>query len=231
MTDSGFEGIGPEMEASSTDVREDGRRQIEKFTKRFFDLVFAAVAITSLIVPMVFIILAMKYFAKGPVFFCHERIGLDGEPFKCIKFRTMVVDAREQLEALLERDPIAAQEFATTRKLENDPRIIPVIGHILRKTSFDELPQFLNVLVGDMSIVGPRPVPRDEFEENYGYAHPYIKVRPGITGLWQISGRNDVSYEERVQMDRNYVRAWSFWGDIRIVFKTMVMICIDPNGK
>lgn len=143
----------------------------------------------------------------------------------------MVIDAQERLQSLLDSDPELAAEFSASRKLSSDPRIIPVVGHFLRKTSLDELPQFFNVLMGQMSIVGPRPVTRDEFQQHYGPSHPYLKVRPGITGLWQVSGRNDVTYSERVQMDANYVTNWKFSRDLLIIFHTVAIVCRDCNGR
>lgn len=230
MTDSDFEGASSEMGASPLDVRDDGRRHLEKLTKRLFDLIFTVVAILAFSLPMLAICIALKFITRGPILFCHERIGAGGKTFRCMKFRTMVIDAQQQLEELLLRDPAAAAEFAETRKLKKDPRIIPVVGHILRKSSFDELPQFFNVLFGHMSIVGPRPVPIDEFQEHYGENHPYTQVKPGITGLWQVSGRNNVSYADRVRMDREYVSHWSIFFDIQIIFKTIIMVCLDRNG-
>lgn len=163
--------------------------------------------------------------------FAHERVGEGGELFPCVKFRTMVVGADEQLNQYLEQNPDAAKEFKDTRKLTHDPRIIPVIGTILRKLSLDELPQFFNVLMGDMSVVGPRPVTAEEFDLHYRANHPYLCARPGITGLWQVSGRNDVSYDERVMLDASYVRGWTFAQDIAIIWKTIFVVCLKRNGK
>lgn len=201
------------------------------WAKRAFDISFCLLAIFILFFLMILIAAAIKYHSRGPVFFYHERVCADGRLFRCIKFRTMVIDAQERLQSLLDSDPELAAEFSASRKLSSDPRIIPVVGHFLRKTSLDELPQFFNVLMGQMSIVGPRPVTRDEFQQHYGPSHPYLKVRPGITGLWQVSGRNDVTYSERVQMDANYVTNWKFSRDLLIIFHTVAIVCRDCNGR
>lgn len=198
--------------------------------KRIFDICFAGLAILSLLVPMLIIALLIRLGSKGPVLFTHQRVGLDGSLFPCLKFRTMVVDADQRLAELLQRDSDAAAEFAQTRKLRKDPRIIPLVGSTLRKLSLDELPQFFNVLMGQMSVVGPRPVTPDEISEHYGWSHPYTKARPGITGLWQVSGRNDLGYDERMSLDAKYVRTLSFGLDMAIIFKTAAVVCLQRNG-
>lgn len=157
-------------------------------------------------------------------FFTQTRIGRGGNRFKCLKFRTMVPDAERRLKRILETDPVARAEWARDFKLKNDPRIT-LIGRFLRKTSLDELPQFLNVLVGEMSIVGPRPVTRQELSLYGEHAELYLSCTPGITGLWQVSGRNDVSYADRVALDIRYALTWSPLQDLKIMFKTLpVMI-------
>jgi lipopolysaccharide/colanic/teichoic acid biosynthesis glycosyltransferase len=198
--------------------------------KRALDIVFAIFAILTFLVPIILIMIALKAYSRGPIFFAHERVGLGGTRFRCLKFRTMVVDAEERLKSLLSSDAAAAAEFAETRKLKNDPRIVPRVGAWLRKTSMDELPQFFNVLVGEMSVVGPRPVTEDEIRDHYGYDHAYMEARPGITGLWQISGRNDIGYGERVALDEAYVKSWTFRSDLWIILRTAAVICRDRNG-
>jgi undecaprenyl-phosphate galactose phosphotransferase len=151
--------------------------------------------------------------------YTQERVGRRGRPFRIYKFRTMRPDAEERLKALLESDPALREEWERERKLHDDPRITP-IGEFLRRSSLDELPQLLNVLRGEMSLVGPRPIVADE-ARYYGKAfHYYTAVRPGITGLWQISGRNDLSYGERVELDSWYVRNWSLDLDMMILIRT-----------
>lgn len=200
------------------------------YAKRVFDIVFAASAITALGVLMLGIALALKWIAGGPVFFVHQRVGVNGKKFPCLKFRTMAQDAETRLQHILATDTATAAEYASTRKLKNDPRIIPIIGTFLRKTSLDELPQFFNVLTGQMSIVGPRPVTEDEWDEHFGRQHCYTSARPGITGLWQTSGRNEVSFAERVRMDATYIQNWSFALDLQIILRTIGTVCIHRNG-
>lgn len=152
-----------------------------------------------------------------------RRIGRGGRPFYCYKFRTMVPNAQEVLEDLLARDPQARVEWERDRKLRDDPRVTR-LGHWLRRLSFDELPQLFNIPRGDMSLVGPRPVVEEELGR-YGPARIYYEmVRPGLTGLWQISGRNDLDYERRVALDTWYVRNWTLWYDIVILFRTLVVV-------
>ena len=198
--------------------------------KRLFDIVFSLVAILAFLIPMILVAGALKLYSRGPIFFAHERVGFGGKRFRCLKFRTMVVDAEERLEAVLASDAEAAAEFETTRKLKKDPRIVPHVGLWLRKLSLDELPQFFNVLAGDMSVVGPRPVTESEIHEHYGVRHVYAKARPGITGLWQVSGRNEVGYAERVALDGKYVRTWTFFRDLSIILQTVAVVCRDRNG-
>ncbi|MEI4234895.1 sugar transferase [Roseovarius sp. D22-M7] len=198
--------------------------------KRALDIVFAIFAILTFLVPIILIMIGLKVYSRGPIFFAHERVGLGGTRFRCLKFRTMVEDAEERLQALLASDEDAAAEFAQTRKLKNDPRIVPYVGAWLRKSSMDELPQFFNVLAGEMSVVGPRPVTEDEIREHYGFDHAYMKARPGITGLWQVSGRNDIDYAKRVALDEVYIKNWNFRSDLSIILRTAAIICRDRNG-
>jgi len=200
--------------------------------KRIFDIVCASLAIILLLPLLVFIGVRLAL-EKGPVFFSQLRVGRDGQRFRCFKFRTMRPDAQERLEELLATDPAARAEWEKYQKLQDDPRITP-IGHFLRKTSLDELPQLFNVLTGDMSIVGPRPIIAPEIEGYPGdqayYDHPdfayYLLCTPGITGLWQVSGRSETSHDERVRLDRWYARNMSFWLDVIILFKTFRTVLV-----
>ncbi len=193
-----------------------------RYLKRMFDLV-AASLILVLVAPLMATIAVLLRLEGGPVLFAHQRVGREGRLFSCYKFRSMVPNATEVLEKLLAEDPEARAEWERDHKLRNDPRITR-LGHILRKLSLDELPQLFNVLRGDMSLVGPRPVVPDELQR-YGDAKVYyLMVRPGLTGLWQISGRNDVDYDQRVALDTWYVRNWTLWNDIVILFKTLVVV-------
>ncbi|QHJ00152.1 sugar transferase [Xylophilus rhododendri] len=157
----------------------------------------------------------------GPATYKHRRVGRDGREFDCLKFRSMVTNSAEVLRDLLENDPQAREEWTTTFKLRRDPRITR-FGAFIRKTSLDELPQFWNVLRGDMSIVGPRPVVQLELDTYYGpYAQAYCKMRPGITGPWQVNGRSNTTYAERVAMDASYVRNWTLLGDLSLIARTV----------
>ncbi|HCD8637114.1 TPA: sugar transferase, partial [Escherichia coli] len=159
----------------------------------------------------------------GPAIYSHERIGKGGKIFKCLKFRSMVTNSKEVLEDLLSKDIQAKQEWEATFKLKNDPRITK-IGHFLRRTSLDELPQLFNVLKGEMSLVGPRPIITAELEKYNDEVAYYLLSKPGMTGLWQVSGRSDVDYETRVYLDTWYVKNWSMWNDIAILFKTIGVV-------
>lgn len=195
--------------------------------KRLMDI---SVSLTALLCasPIMLFTAFMVTRDGGPVFFKQQRIGKDGEFFSCYKFRSMVIDANERLAQLLETDDEARQEFEETQKLKNDPRVT-AFGNFIRKWSIDELPQLLNILKGDMSLVGPRPIQEKE-KDLYGkHLRYYMNVKPGLTGLWQVSGRNDISYEQRVRLDNWYVKHWSLWNDIVIVFKT-VKVVVKRSG-
>ena len=173
--------------------------------------------------------LLIKLDSRGPVFYGHERIGAGGRPFKAWKFRTMAINGDQLLRELLERDPEMRAEWAATQKLKNDPRITRV-GAFLRRMSMDELPQFFNVLRGEMAVVGPRPVVRSELERYGEDVRIYMSVDPGITGLWQVSGRNELSYRERVRLDTHYVRNWSMWLDLYIIARTFLVVFLQRGA-
>ncbi len=156
----------------------------------------------------------------GPVFFAHRRIGAGGRHFSCLKFRTMAVDADARLAGSLATNPRMAADWAATRTLSNAPRITK-IGRFLRNTSLDELPQLINVLKLEMSLVGPRPIVEDEVSFYGDKISSYYATRPGLTGLWQVSGRSDTSYAQRVELDAWYVRNWTLWNDIVVLLKTI----------
>jgi exopolysaccharide production protein ExoY len=197
--------------------------------KRGFDIVVAAVGLLLLSPLFLMIALLVKCSDGGSVFYGHRRVGRNGELFHCLKFRTMVPNGDQVLAAYFSRNPEARKEWNATRKLQNDPRVTGV-GAVLRKLSLDELPQIINILRGEMSIVGPRPVVADELEMYGGAADYYLKSRPGLTGLWQVSGRNDVSYETRVAFDRHYVENWSLAADVRIILKTIPAVCLSRGS-
>jgi Undecaprenyl-phosphate galactose phosphotransferase WbaP len=193
----------------------------EMALKRAFDLISVAVIFALFGWAMLLIVIAVKFSSPGPIVFGHVRVGRLGKSFRCYKFRSMVSNAEEVLNDLLDRDPSARAEWNRDFKLKNDPRITR-IGAFIRKTSLDELPQIWNVLKGDMSIVGPRPVVRKELALYYasGRRH-YLSMRPGLTGLWQVSGRNNIDYEERVELDKQYVQTWNVFRDFMIVMRTV----------
>ncbi|WP_269930684.1 sugar transferase [Aminobacter sp. HY435] len=197
--------------------------------KRSFDIVGASAGLIALSPLFLLIALLVKASDGGPAFYGHRRIGRAGRIFHCLKFRTMVRNGDAVLAAHLRGNPEARAEWEATRKLKDDPRVTRV-GAVLRKLSLDELPQIVNILLGDMSIVGPRPVVRDELEYYGKSAVFYFKSRPGLTGLWQVSGRNDVSYDSRVAFDRHYVENWSLSQDIRIILKTVPAVCMSRGS-
>jgi len=192
-------------------------------SKRLTDLSVALVALVAIWPLFLMIIVVMKLTDPGPVFFAHERIGFKGRRFRCLKFRSMVQDSEMVLQAVLRRDPEAAREWKEKQKLRRDPRIT-TLGRLLRVTSLDELPQLLNVLFGDMSIVGPRPIVAAEMSR-YGKSFSvYVSARPGLTGLWQVGGRNDTAYEKRVRLDVDYVENWSLGRDAVVMVKTAYVV-------
>ncbi len=197
--------------------------------KRGFDILFALAALVFLAPFLILIALLVKFSDGGSVLYGHRRIGRNGETFECLKFRTMVRNGEHVLAAHLRRDPAARREWNATRKLQNDPRVTPV-GAVLRKLSLDELPQIINILRGEMSIVGPRPVVADELERYGRAAECYLKSRPGLTGLWQVSGRSDVSYESRIAYDRHYVENWSLTSDVLIILRTIPAVCLSRGS-
>ena len=200
-----------------------------KFIKTLFDLFFALIIL--ILGSPIFIIIAslIKFSSRGPLFYFQERIGKNNKTFNCIKFRTMHPEAEDILENLINNDENLRKEFEETHKLKNDPRITR-IGKFLRKTSLDEIPQFLNVLKMEMSIVGPRPIVKEEIKK-YKRAFPkVVSVKPGITGLWQVSGRNNLSYKKRVLLDCLYVENINLLIDIRIIIRTFGVIFF-PNDR
>ena len=189
------------------------------FVKRVVDIAILLV-MSPLVLPVVFIVaLIVKITSPGPIFYGHKRVGKDGKEFKCWKFRSMVINADKMLDKILADHPEMREEWERDRKFTNDPRVTK-IGKILRKTSIDELPQLWNVFVGEMSFIGPRPVTEPELAK-YGDKTPLIlSVLPGLSGMWQISGRSATGYEERINLDSYYIQNWSIWLDLWIILKT-----------
>jgi lipopolysaccharide/colanic/teichoic acid biosynthesis glycosyltransferase len=198
---------------------------LRAFAKRGMDVIIAGTALLLLALPMLLLALLVRL-DGGPAMFAHQRVGRGGQRFGCLKFRSMVTDAEDRLNALLAADPAARAEWEASRKLRHDPRVTR-IGAFLRATSLDELPQLLNVLRGDMSLVGPRPVTASELATNYGAAaEHYQAVRPGITGPWQVSGRSDTSYDRRVALDVAYATQPSLAEDIRLLLRTPAAVLL-----
>lgn len=198
--------------------------------KRSFDLLIAITTLILMAPTMIIVALLIYCTSGGPVFFVQQRVGFNRRLFGCLKFRTMVVDADKRLSAYLAQNLDAARDWRETQKLKNDPRVT-WLGHILRKSSLDELPQLFNVIRGEMSCIGPRPVLLDELKRYGAYDQDYSRAKPGLTGLWQVNGRSNTSYEHRVNCDRYYVRRWSLGLDIGILLRTIpAVLKVDQTG-
>lgn len=205
------------------------KKKIYLKIKGFFDYIFSLIFLICGF-PLFFLIaILVKFSSRGPIFFIHKRIGKNRKYFNCIKFRTMHAEADDILNNLLKKDEKSRIEFERIHKLKNDPRITP-IGKILRKSSLDEIPQFINVLKGEMSIVGPRPIVDKEAKKYKNSLNKVLSIKPGITGLWQVSGRNNLSYKKRVFLDSLYVKNTNILMDIRIIIRTLGVI-IFPNDR
>ena len=196
---------------------------------RAFNIILS-LAVLIFAAPLMVCIAAVIWLQDGgPVFYGHVRIGQGGRRFHCLKFRSMVMNAEQALQSVLETDPVALAEWVKDHKLRNDPRITP-IGHFLRRLSLDELPQLINVLRGDMELVGPRPIVESEIEKYGRYFQAYCSVRPGITGLWQISGRNDVTYRQRVALDVIYTQQKTPMMDLYILAATIPAVLMSKGS-
>lgn len=198
--------------------------------KRMLDVALVLLSLPLFGILILGLIILIKLTDRGPLLYGHRRVGFGGTEFKCWKFRTMVLDGDEILARHLEANPADRILWETERKLTNDPRVTRV-GAVLRKLSLDELPQLLNVLCGEMSIVGPRPVVRDELDNYAATAPLYLITRPGLTGLWQVSGRSDTTYAERVRLDRQYVQGWSMLLDIKIILRTVPALLSSRGAR
>jgi exopolysaccharide production protein ExoY len=204
-------------------------RPVGLTSKRVIDVVLAFSGIVLLAPLLITCFVVAVVTSPGPVLFRHRRVGFKGKYFDCLKFRTMVTDAPERLRQLLDTDPSAAAEWTANRKLRNDPRVT-AIGAILRKSSLDELPQLFNVLKGDMSIVGPRPVTEEELVRYSSAIDTYYACRPGITGLWQVSGRSTTTFNKRVECDCFYAQNWSIALDAKIIMATIPAVCLSDTA-
>lgn len=213
-----------EEQAFALEFQNNLARPLNYFTKRTFDYVAGGLIFLVFTPPLIAIALIIRLTSKGPALYKHKRIGKDLKPFYCYKFRTMFRDSDVRLKEILDTDPEARAEWETYYKLKNDPRVTPV-GKFLRRTSLDELPQLINIMRGEMSLVGPRPVVQAEIDNYYkDQASLCFCVTPGITGLWQVSGRSNTSYDYRVALDAWYVRNWNLWLDIVILLKTVKVV-------
>lgn len=189
-----------------------------RYGKRMLD-VSGALLLAMVFLPIILVVALGVWRTGAPILFAHRRVGRHGAEFRCLKFSSMVPDAEARLQELLARDPVARQQWEENHKLDDDPRITR-FGHFLRKSSMDELPQLWNVLMGEMSLVGPRPITAEELSR-YGEAcKDYLSLRPGLTGRWQVGGRNEVSYDERVAIDRAYASEVGLRTDVAILFRT-----------
>lgn len=215
----------------------DGDRRISRslqrldgeFFKRLFDILFS-LSVLILFAPVYLLLaLSIALSSSGPIFYVQERVGKNRKMFYCLKFRTMVENADDILLEIMEKSPHLRQEFEDNFKLKQDPRIT-WIGRFLRMTSLDEFPQFWNVLKGDMSVVGPRPLVEEELPRYGRHINKILTIRPGITGLWQVSGRNDIPYPRRVQIDLYYANDKNLWMDMWIVFKTIGVVIFPKNN-
>jgi len=220
----GFQPLTRGKKTTLTRQRLDGES-----VKRLFDVLFS-LSVLVFFSP-VYLILAflIALSSSGPVFYIQERVGKDRKHFGCIKFRTMVENADEVLEDLIATSPQMRTEFEDNFKLRHDPRIT-WIGKFLRVTSLDEFPQFWNVLMGDMSVVGPRPLVPEELPKYGQHIDKVLTIRPGITGLWQVSGRNNIPYARRVQIDVYYVNSQNFWLDLLLIVKTIGVVLFTKNN-
>lgn len=203
------------------------KKKVYLFIKRFFDLLLSLVAIIILSPLFLIIAILIKIDSEGPVFFKHKRIGKNGKIIGIYKFRSMVINAEELIKKFT---PEQKAEYEKNFKLDNDPRITK-IGKFLRKSSLDELPQLINILIGNMSIVGPRPIVKKELEKYGKNKDKFLSVTPGLTGFWQASGRSDVSYDERIKMELYYVDNCSLWLDFKIILKTFVAVIKKEGAK
>jgi len=219
--------LEPKVEYSSLSINVKEEKIVYKILKRTVDIIGPLLGLILLSPIFLILSIVVKADSPGPIFFAHKRLGYNGNLIKIYKFRTMVINAEELLNNL---SPEQKEEFAKNFKLENDPRITKV-GNFLRKSSLDELPQLLNILKGELSIVGPRPIVEKELK-NYGiYGEKLLSVKPGLTGNWQANGRSDTTYEERVEMDMQYIDNRSIFMDIKIIFKTFSAVIKKQGAR
>lgn len=203
---------------------------IYRFLKRSIDIIVSSISLVLLSPVFLIVGILIKLDSEGPVFFLQKRIGVNGKLFKLYKFRTMKLNADKELRNLLKVDEEARKEYEENKKLENDPRITKV-GNLIRKMSIDELPQLINILKGEMTLIGPRPYLYREKKDMGRYYEKIITVKPGLTGLWQVSGRNNVTFRARLKLDEEYINNISIRNDMKIFFKTFGVIFKKEGAK
>ncbi len=204
-------------------------KPLGRVSKRTLDIIGASLLLLLVAPVIAFFAILVRIQDGEKAIFWQPRIGAGGKTFNCFKLRSMVPNAGDRLKEILAEDAELRAEWEATQKLENDPRITQ-IGHFLRKSSIDELPQLFNILRGDMSLVGPRPIVQNEVEKYGKFFHDYVSVQPGLTGLWQVKGRSDTTYPERVALDVEYARTLSFWGDIKIMLATIPAVLFSKGA-
>jgi exopolysaccharide production protein ExoY len=207
----------------SSDTLAVEKKLLDQLFKRLFDVIIATSALVLLGPLFLMLAVAVLLFQGRPVIFRHRRLTVNAKSFDCLKFRSMVCNAEEKLQTHLMENPEAAREWEKNQKLRQDPRITP-FGAFLRTSSLDELPQLINIIRGEMSLVGPRPIVEEELRRYGEHAETYLSVRPGLTGLWQINGRSHCAYQQRIELDLDYIQNWSFAGDLDIVAKTFLVV-------
>ncbi len=198
--------------------------------KRILDIVISGTALIFVLPLLLVVGILIRLQDGGRAVYAQKRYGRNGRTFMCYKLRSMVSNADQRLQEILEQDPEARAEWEQTQKLTHDPRITP-LGRLIRKTSIDELPQLVNILRGEMSLVGPRPIVENEIAKYGDFYRDYCAVRPGLTGLWQVEGRSDTSYEERVQLDVKYARTRNFSGDFMIMLRTVPAVLMSRGAR
>lgn len=215
------------MEEKQLEIESESSMEFSLYEviKRLIDIVFSFIGVIVLSPLFIIIAIIIKFTSKGPVFFSQKRVGRDGKEFKMYKFRSMVVNAEELKEKLAAQNEMSGPMF----KMKDDPRVTKV-GKFIRKTSIDELPQLFNVLKGDMSLVGPRPSLPKEVAQFEDWMHKRLEVKPGLTCYWQVSGRNNIDFEDWMKLDIKYVDERSTWIDIKLIFKTMGVLFGDKNA-
>ena len=204
-------------------------RKSRDITKRLFDIIFSLSVLIFCAPVYLAIGIAIARTSAGSIFYIQERVGKNHQHFGCIKFRTMIPNADRLLDEMMAQSEDLRQEFSENFKIKNDPRITK-IGKLLRITNLDEFPQFINVLKGEMSVVGPRPLVPEELERYGKHIDRVLTIKPGITGLWQVSGRNDLPYDRRIKIDVSYVEDRNFWLDLQIIFKTILLTVMTKNN-